>query len=221
MDLDGGYAMNVIRRWIASIAIVTACLSQIEANAASVVGTIGFNVQGNISGANPDLSKAASFANIRTNNSATDDWTSFTSSHNAGGILAANVLSVGDFDSTGSSISFSSADFGSFTGKVVDDQMQSFNLGIFRSSTRSLKVVGLFTPGLVLVQQGYSDVVRAQLSIFFQGFTGQRSSLTPSARSGTVVMGTQPVPEPATCALVIIGATAYAGIHLRSRRRRG
>jgi hypothetical protein len=187
------------------------------AAAASIVGTIGFNIQGNVSSGTLDLKPSITFTNVRTNNTATDDWKSFTSNHVAGGMLAMDKLTVGDFSSVGQSISFANGGFGKFTGKVFSDEVHTVGVGFLSSSTRLVTAKGVFTPGTTLSQSGFNRAVIGQMSIFFQGFTGGFRA-APGARSGTIVMSTQPVPEPGTIAIVVAGSATLFGIMRRRRK---
>lgn len=198
-----------------ALAFTTTSLTS-TASAASIVGTIGFNIQGNVSSGATDLKPSIKFTNVRTNNTATDNWTAFTSGHVSGGMLAMDELTVGEFSSVGKSLSFSNAGFGSFTGTVIVDEIQSVGVGFLRSSTRLVKVSGFFNPGTSLVQSGYQSRVISQISIFFQGFTGGFRA-APGARSGTIVMSTQPVPEPGTIAMLVAGSATLFGMMRRRK----
>jgi hypothetical protein len=198
------------------VAIGAPMLFSQSACAGFIVGTVGFNIQGSVSASNLDLSTAISFANVRTNNTASLGWSQFTSSHFSGGLLAMDQLTVGSFSSVGKTLSFSNAGFGSFTGKVISDNMRHVDVGFLRSSTRSVVVDGIFTPGTTLANNGFNQQVIGKVSIFLVGFTGPLRS-SPSARAGTVVMSTQPVPEPGTIVMASIGAATLFGMMRRRK----
>jgi hypothetical protein len=207
--------LHMAAAWAVAVTMVLS--SSGSAVAASIVGTIGFNIQGNVSSGTLDLKPSVTFTNVRTNNTATDDWSSFTSNHVAGGMLAMDKLTVGDFSSVGQSISFSNDGFGSFAGTVFFDDVDNVGVGFLSSSTRLVKANGLFTPGTSLSQSGFNRAVIGQISIFFQGFTGGFRA-APGARSGTIVMSTQPVPEPGTIAIMVAGSATLFGIMRRRKR---
>lgn len=192
----------------------------VRADAGSVVGTIGFNIQGSVTTNAADLSPSITFTNVRTNNTGSQDWTGFTSTYVAGGMLAIDELTVDQYNSTGSGLEFANGDFGSFSGVVTSDVMQTTSVGFLSSGTRLVKATGIFSPGDKLIQKGYNVNVLAQISIFFQGFTGSMSSL-PGGRSGTVVMSTQPIPEPGTIVILALGSAACYGMMRRRKSASG
>lgn len=186
------------------------------ASAASIIGTIGFNIEGNAVGSPTSITPGITFNNVRTNSSGTQDWSSFTSSFYPGGLLATNSLTVNVFDSSGSTMSFSDVGFGSFSGTVVADTISNFATPLLTLSTRWLTVSGTFTPGATLIGQGYTNQVSATLSIFYSGYTS--GPLSSGARSGSVVMST--VPEPGTMAILAIGSASLIGLVRRRKSRR-
>jgi hypothetical protein len=175
------------------------------AHANPIVGTIGFNVEGQINPPSGDLNLGFEITNIVTNN-ATDpgsDWIAFI------GVPVASSMQFGAAPSEKSTFSFKDTGFGDFDGIVEFD---SSELGgpLFRQ--RQIIVVGTFKPGATLAAQGYTDLVNGQLSVIIQSIGG-------GGRSSSIVFGTSAVPEPASIALVALGISALATVRGIRRRR--
>ncbi len=199
--------MSKLRVLLSVMTVFAICASGWMVQAASIMGTVGFNVQGDVSPAAANLAPALAFGNVRTNNTGTEDWSAFTSSHFNGGLLVTQVMQFGAFDSTGSDLTFSSSDFGTFSGTVTLDQISNKDVGFLKVATRRIQAVGIFNPGTILIAQGFTNAVRGSVSVVVNGF----QSPFFGARSGSVVMSTQPVPEPATLLCTGLGlASLYA-----------
>jgi hypothetical protein len=195
-------------------AVALTLLFSCGTHAASIVGTIGFNVKGQVTQSPLDLTPAMAFTNVRTNNTSTGDWVAFNSMHQAGGLLVTPLLTVGRFNSEGTELSFQSEEFGEFLGTVVDDGISSFVGPILSVSTRHIQAIGRFRPGSVLSQAGFGNSVAAMVSILMQGFSGTE----PTARSSSVTMATQPIPEPSTAVIAVLGLAGFAATRLRRKR---
>ncbi len=179
--------------------------------AASIAGTIGFNIAGSVTTTSSNLTSAVNFTNVRTNSSASGDWNAFSSNVVPGGLLAASSASVAAFDADGLSFSFSDAGFGSFTGTILADDHYAYPFILFEYNVRVLRVTGLFTPGTTLVSSGWTDTVLANVNLVFSGVNG-------GARTGSMTMATAVIPEPSTLLGVGAGALALFGFSKRRRR---
>ncbi|MFO0011591.1 MAG: PEP-CTERM sorting domain-containing protein [Planctomycetota bacterium] len=168
-------------------------------SAASIVGTIGFNIEGNPPS---NVSSAATFTNVKTNTSATQDWTAYTN------VLAMDSLAIHVFNSTGNPLSFSNAAFGTFLGNVVSDTVTTSGSSTFAMTMRQIIASGTFTPGTTLISGGYTSSVAAQFSFVSIGYAS-------GTRSDMAVMST--VPEPATLAIFAMGSATLFGLARRKR----
>ncbi len=185
--------------WLAALAVVSTCV--VPAKADMIVGSIGFNVEGTITPTSGSLNQAFTLTDVRTNNTADGDWTAFIN-----GVPVDTSINVGAFNSVGQVFNFSSTSFGTFTGSVIDDSGQ---VGTGIAASRSISVLGLFTPGTLLVASGYNEVVQGQLLVSLENISG-------GGRSANMIFGTQAVPEPSSCVLCVLGIGGW----FAARRRR-
>ena len=124
----------------------------------------------------------------------------------------------GDFSlstapSTGSTISVSNADFGTFSGIVTTDSPE---FQISNSFFRFVTIAGTWTPGSNSLFNGFTSNHSAELSIAFT-----RGNTYNPALNGSITFqsyGAAPVPEPSTFAFA--GTALGALVWLRRRRNR-
>ena len=105
------------------------------------------------------------------------------------------------------SLSFSNADFGSFTSTSIT-QIEN------ATGTRSFRALGQFTGGLI---GGLTDPSPAEAE-FTMGFT--QSPAGTGAISFSATLAIQPVPEPSTLVLGLFGAVGLLTATRRCRARR-
>lgn len=218
MGNSGGDTTNMVvsraMRWCWALLAGTCILiaSSPLSLAASIAGTIGFNISGTVTTTSSNLTSAVNFTNVRTNSSSQGDWNAFSSNVISGGLLATSAASVAAYDADGLSFSFSDAGFGSFTGTILADDHYSYPFILFEYNVRVLRVTGLFTPGTTLISSGWTDTVLANVNLVFSGING-------GARTGSMTMATAVIPEPSTLLGISAGALALFGFSKKRRRR--
>jgi hypothetical protein len=151
------------------------------------------------------LNQSITFSNLTSNASRGGFFTNLPTG------TAWGNFSLSTAPSTGSTISVSNADFGTFSGIVTTDSPE---FQISNSFFRFVTVAGTWTPGSNPLFNGFTSNHSAELSISFN-----RGNTYNPALNGSITFqsyGAAPVPEPSTFAFA---GTALAGIFWLRRRR--
>jgi len=122
-------------------------------------------------------------------------------------------FSLSTAPSTGSAVSVSNADFGTFSGIVTTDRTE---FPIEDSFFRFVTIAGTWTPGTNPLFNGFTSNHRAGLTISFN-----RGNTYNPALNGSITFqsyGAAPVPEPS--AFAFAGTALGALVWLRRRRNR-